>query len=300
MARLSGERQVTLGAATTVGRDPSCALLLGDRRVSSLHARFSWTGAAWVLRDLGSTNGTFVDGVRLPPGVDRRVHAGMRLAFGDPGALWVLDDSEAPRARAVEVATGDVVAPVDGVLVLGPGTPAETTLIETAGRWTQLGPLDGDQPRQALDGDVVVVGSARFHLELPVVAPMTPMSATNDDHGYALSFRIGDDEETVSLTVVGPAGAALIPSRTNHYLLLTLARARINDRDAGFPELQAGWRDAREVCRELTMDENKLNVEVHRLRKQLGDFGFPQTVIERQSLTRTIRVGVARLVLSGR
>ena len=134
MARLSGERQVTLGASTTVGRDPSCALLLEERRVSSLHARFSWTGAAWVLRDLGSTNGTFVDGVRLPPGVDRRVHAGMRLAFGDPGALWVLDDSEAPRARAVDVATGydGVEATVTAAEVLPWGVRIEVRLDEPA------------------------------------------------------------------------------------------------------------------------------------------------------------------------
>lgn len=299
MARLSGERDVTLAASTTVGRDPSCAMRLSDRRVSSLHARLTWTGAGWVVRDLGSTNGTFVDGVRLPPGVDRKIGQGARLAFGDPAVLWVMDDPVAPRAQAVDLGTGVIVVALDGVLTLLPGTAAEVTLLETAGRWTRLGQGD-ESPVVVVDRDIIDVGDARYCLELPVLTALTPQSATNDDHGFALSFRVGDDEETLSLTVVGPEGAAVVAPRTSHYLLLTLMRARIADRAAGFPELQAGWREVAELCRELSTDENRMNVEVHRLRKQLGEHGLPATVIERRPGTRLVRIGVARLVILGR
>lgn len=298
MARLIGSgRGVTLAARTTIGRDPQCDFNLADRRVSSLHARIVWNGGAWLIRDLGSTNGTFVDGVRLPPAVDRALMEGMRIAFGDPQDVWTVEQVDSPRARAVEATTGEVVAERGGVLTLEDAAGPALSLIESGGRWTCD---DGVSPTLVSDGDTVHVGDRRYRLELPVAAPQTPMSATEDDQGVALSFRIGDDEETLSLTVVTPHGAAVVPHRTSHYVLLALARARILDRAAGFSELQAGWRDANEICRMLATDENRLNVDIHRVRKQLATYGVPLTVIDRRTGERRVRIGVSRLVVAGR
>ena len=48
-----------------VGRDPAGDLVLEDPRVSGRHALFQWTGAGWILVDLRSKNGTFVNGSRI-------------------------------------------------------------------------------------------------------------------------------------------------------------------------------------------------------------------------------------------
>jgi len=48
-----------------LGRDPSCGILLQDERVSQRHARLESHGNAWVVTDLGSTNGTWVNRERL-------------------------------------------------------------------------------------------------------------------------------------------------------------------------------------------------------------------------------------------
>jgi pSer/pThr/pTyr-binding forkhead associated (FHA) protein len=45
-----------------VGRDPTSDLLLDDARVSARHALLQWTGNDWILVDLRSKNGTFVNG----------------------------------------------------------------------------------------------------------------------------------------------------------------------------------------------------------------------------------------------
>ena len=50
------------GESLVVGRDPSCGLVLEDPRVSKRHARLEWNGKGWSLEDLGSKNGTWVDG----------------------------------------------------------------------------------------------------------------------------------------------------------------------------------------------------------------------------------------------
>ena len=48
-----------------VGRDPSSAIALPDPRVSARHALLRCRSGAWTIADLGSKNGTIVNGVRL-------------------------------------------------------------------------------------------------------------------------------------------------------------------------------------------------------------------------------------------
>ncbi|GGY02104.1 DUF1707 and FHA domain-containing protein [Streptomyces minutiscleroticus] len=48
-----------------IGRDPASGLRLSDESVSRVHAELRHQGGMWVLRDLGSTNGTTVNGRRV-------------------------------------------------------------------------------------------------------------------------------------------------------------------------------------------------------------------------------------------
>lgn len=48
-----------------IGRAPNSDLVLEDDYVSAQHARLQKTDDGWILQDLNSTNGTFVDGVRI-------------------------------------------------------------------------------------------------------------------------------------------------------------------------------------------------------------------------------------------
>lgn len=58
-----------------LGRDPDCELVIDDTLASWHHARLTRSGVDWFLEDLGSTNGTFVNG--------RRVHGRQSIAVGD-------------------------------------------------------------------------------------------------------------------------------------------------------------------------------------------------------------------------
>jgi hypothetical protein len=70
-----------LADEVTVGRAPGCGIALPDDTfVSQLHARVFRRDGAWWVEDLGSTNGTFVDGAQVAaPVVVRR---GEKLQFG--------------------------------------------------------------------------------------------------------------------------------------------------------------------------------------------------------------------------
>ncbi|HNK63707.1 MAG TPA: FHA domain-containing protein [Anaerolineales bacterium] len=53
------------GEQLTIGRDSNNGVAINDAEISRKHARLMFQGGKYVLEDLGSTNGTFVNGQRL-------------------------------------------------------------------------------------------------------------------------------------------------------------------------------------------------------------------------------------------
>ncbi|MFO0943976.1 MAG: FHA domain-containing protein [Pirellulales bacterium] len=49
----------------TVGSSEQADIVINQPTVSRIHCRFEWNGGLWVLHDLNSTNGTFVNGMRI-------------------------------------------------------------------------------------------------------------------------------------------------------------------------------------------------------------------------------------------
>jgi hypothetical protein len=79
VASQSGEPAVgaafALDAITSLGRDVNNSIVIDDDFVSATHAALTYRGRAWYVEDLGSTNGTFVNG--------SQVDGLAPLAFGD-------------------------------------------------------------------------------------------------------------------------------------------------------------------------------------------------------------------------
>jgi FHA domain-containing protein len=73
-------RQVPLTDAIDIGRDASTGLALDDEQVSRHHARVAGQGDLAVVEDVGSTNGTFVNG--QPVEGPRAVRPGDRIRVG--------------------------------------------------------------------------------------------------------------------------------------------------------------------------------------------------------------------------
>lgn len=67
---------------TTIGRQPGANLVIYHNSISRRHAEITYANGQYVLRDLGSKNGTFVNDTRLEPGSTRILTMGDRLRFG--------------------------------------------------------------------------------------------------------------------------------------------------------------------------------------------------------------------------
>lgn len=102
-----GGDRVTFEGALCVGRDPLNELILWHPRVSSRHAVILWSGGSWRLRDLGSQNGSTVNG--------RRVQAWQTLAVGDVirfagESSWTVEKLWAPTAALNITAMVEITA----------------------------------------------------------------------------------------------------------------------------------------------------------------------------------------------
>src|SRR5512132_2092073 len=69
------------GDQITIGRDSSNTITINDAEISRRHARLTYQGGKYVLEDLGSTNGTFVNGQRLAG--PRVLKPGEVVSFGE-------------------------------------------------------------------------------------------------------------------------------------------------------------------------------------------------------------------------
>src|SRR5437867_6924604 len=126
-------------AEVIVGRATDCQWIITSGAVSRRHARLVRHGREVTIEDLGSSNGTFVNGERLS--VPRELHDQDRLQLGAVEILFVIPPDEPSAAETIAVsAIPSLVAPKAPPI----GRPAETKLTSqppgSAGTPTELPP----------------------------------------------------------------------------------------------------------------------------------------------------------------
>ncbi len=75
----AGERFILDIPEVTIGRDPKCEVFLNDRTVSRRHAHLSLQDGRARIEDLGSLNGTWVDGAIVS---QSDLHSGSTIQIG--------------------------------------------------------------------------------------------------------------------------------------------------------------------------------------------------------------------------
>ncbi len=261
-------------AHALIGRSPACYLQLDFEHASKEHAVIKWTAGQWSIKDLGSRNGTFVDGRRLEPGDAHALVVGQRVAFGRTEDPWVLEDDDAPVAMAMHLSTRDVRESEGGLLALPTdATPEVVVLQRPSGDWAVEDTSDGDDPVIVSDRQTVDVAGEAWCLLLPDAQEATPLlPAALSIEAVSFRFGVSLDEEHVTLTLVAPNHEAVLQAREFNYVLLTLARARLEERDK--PIAERGWIDREVLLKMLRMRPTALNVAIHRARQRLLEVGL--------------------------
>ncbi len=93
----------------TLGRAPDCDIVLPERQISRYHVRIEWDADGYVLRDLGSKNGTLVNGekvrgqlYRLRDGDEISLATTLQIGFVADEATLPLEDIFLPGRLIVD------------------------------------------------------------------------------------------------------------------------------------------------------------------------------------------------------
>jgi serine phosphatase RsbU (regulator of sigma subunit) len=92
-------RQPLAGGTVSIGRASDCTIPIKDRYLSRKHAEILSAGHDWVLKDLGSANGTYLNGVRVDG--DAPLASGDRIRLGDTEILFETSEHNTDRFLAV-------------------------------------------------------------------------------------------------------------------------------------------------------------------------------------------------------
>ena len=88
----------------SIGRSSECAICLNDTRASRHHADIRWDGQRWTVIDQSSTNGTYVNGMRVHGPYDLRL--GDRVTIGETTMVLRQASGGSTGARPVAAAPG--------------------------------------------------------------------------------------------------------------------------------------------------------------------------------------------------
>src|SRR5713226_8133234 len=108
----------------TIGRRSAADLQLASADVSREHAEIAWDGDQYVLRDVGSSHGTFVNGQRI---TEHTLAHGDRIRLGQNEAVALVFEADAASMSGLMDTTSDVTnlgqmaAILNGLRALGSG-----------------------------------------------------------------------------------------------------------------------------------------------------------------------------------
>jgi len=265
--------------------------------VSGVHAVLEWREDVWHVRDLGSRNGTFIGGTRIPRHQSVPIASGRALTFGDEASGWSLEDDGPPVAAAMSP-DGEIRLADQRMLVIpNEEHPEVTVFASEEGAWF----LENAEGRSvAVDGQVTDVFGERWTLLLPELLRETAdLQATLDRvEDLHFTFHVSRDEEHVEWVAAGTSLLKKIPHRAYNYLLLTLARIRLEEAtQSTLTPSEQGWIHRDDLARMLGHGVTPLNLQIFRARKQLSAMNIenPADLIQRRTGSTQLRIGTSHL-----
>lgn len=94
---------------TRLGRNTDNDIVLKSELVSRYHARIEWTGVEYVLEDLRSTNGTWLNGEQV--NAPKSIRDGDLLRFGDCNLVFSVEGAQTVRGRPTAMPIGPGLTP---------------------------------------------------------------------------------------------------------------------------------------------------------------------------------------------
>jgi hypothetical protein len=176
----------------TIGRNPECDIALEDRQVSRIHARVIWRGDHYEVEDLGSKNGTHLNGrdvvgpQPLHDGDEIQIALRFKLAFVDAGATAPLL-LESPIGRGLRLDAAAHQVWVNGNQLEPPLSAQQYRLLELMIGST--GVVGRDDIVRAVWPDVVEGGVSEQSIDALVRRLRERLAELDVEHQYIVTMR---------------------------------------------------------------------------------------------------------------
>ncbi len=107
---INGKRHVLTKGVTVIGRGSDADVTVNDSSISRRHVEFTWDGSRAQVRDLGSTNGSRLDGARLNVA---GLESGSVIELGSTRVVFhVVPETRGGTGPAPQTASASPAAPV--------------------------------------------------------------------------------------------------------------------------------------------------------------------------------------------
>jgi len=176
----------------TIGRGPECDIVLDDRQVSRLHARVLWRDDHYEVEDLGSKNGTHLNGREvvvsqpLHDGDEIQIALRFKLAFVDAGATAPLL-MEKPVEHGLRLDTAAHQVWVNGKQLEPPLSAQQYRLLELT--ISSAGVVGRDDIVRAVWPDVVEGGVSEQSIDALVRRLRERLAELDTEHQYIVTMR---------------------------------------------------------------------------------------------------------------
>ena len=263
------KQTITLHANHTFGRDVSTNITpLENPQASRNHAIITWDGETWRIKDT-SRNGTLLDHVRINSGTYEELLVGTKIQFGSTDYdIWQVDDLSSPVTGLIPLSKALDFIPLHDVVIL----PVEKTdiMLYLSEQSTWLCEENG-QITPLFSGDKV--GYAEQIWQFVDGHPSTATAINNvspPPNDIKFNFSASQNEEHISLSLVVDNKEFDLGERNHHYLLLLLARQRLEDMEKGLQTSEQGWLDKDLLINMTGIIEQHINIQIYRFRKQVA------------------------------
>ena len=192
------------GSPISIGRASDCTIPIKDRYLSRRHAEIIAGDGLWILKDLGSANGTYVNGSRVER--DLPLKAGDRIRLGDTEILFETGEHNTDRILAVAntAERPNITIPIGDIDPIGTGDVARLQTLNTLAR-----DLIDDRPMHELFG--FIVDRVMQHL-VPSRAAIALLGADGKSFAH-VELRRRDPEDRSELAISNTLLTTLIEEK---------------------------------------------------------------------------------------
>jgi sigma-B regulation protein RsbU (phosphoserine phosphatase) len=158
------------GSAVSIGRASDCAIPVKDRYLSRKHAEIVAVNGSWILKDLGSANGTYINGARMER--DHPLKTGDRIRLGDTEIVFEAAEHHTDRIFAVAETTA---SPTIAIPIHDISDHPEAQDVARLHTLTMLArELIEDRPMEELFGFIVDRVMEHLHPSRAAIALLSP------------------------------------------------------------------------------------------------------------------------------